>query len=193
MTTKDAGIDGPPSYEESTQAQYTNPSHSSTVHSLLYDEIVPRLQPSPYSTRLRSRTLVIVPSNVTTLQTGAQDSKTAVQGKLVGFPSNEEPELIHLSSSEHTIEYWRQLDPPKELIELLRQYLYHQGYTTAENSTDKRSTGWMNTSKPLGDREASLVVGVQNVCMRVENEIGLFEARNGGAIVVRVKIGGQIR
>ncbi len=42
---------------------------------------------------------------------------------------------------------------------------------------------------PLSDGEARVSAEVTEVCLRVENELGLYETRSGKALVVKVEFG----
>ena len=205
--------DGPPSYSESTQSP-AKPSRSSgdheydpdLVHCLLTNDIIPHIQ-TAISSGTSSTTLVIIPSNVTSLRPPVDvDSKAPSKGfsgeKLVGFPSTEELKLIRLSDPEDTHEYWQRLTSKQSLADSLCAYLVQEGYCfqkdIARAEPFERLTGipsnvragWMTANEePLREREASLNVLMQEVCLRVEDEMGLYETKREKALVVRVKLG----
>lgn len=53
-----------------------------------------------------------------------------------------------------------------------------------------RNSQWMSTKqKAVGPGEVDIGVECREISLRVENEIGLFETRNGKAVIVRVEVG----
>ena len=196
----------PPPYSESIQANQQESSHvrrgvvdatSQVAHSMLYDEILPRLSSGPYS-RPSSMTLVLVPSDVTALQaSGTPDSKDpAQQGPkqtLVGFPAAEKPRLIHLTDLQHTADFWRQPEAVKELGTLLVECLKSQGFEVHQvvnHGASSRSAEWKSQiPRSMQENEAWIHVEVKTICLRIENEFGLYETRNGMAVIARIKIG----
>ena len=206
--------DGPPSYMESVQFQPKDPRSPPTqaepgqIRRLLYDEIIPHISDAQFS-GIPASTIVIVPSNVPSLRPSADiDPKTSSNGfhgeKIVGFPSTEELTLIRLSELEDTLEFWQRTASKQSLARNLHIYLVQEGYYFPEELARDQSfamftgiplearAGWMTSNEErLVHRQASINVSVQEVCLRVENEMCLYETKKGKALVVRVKIGGR--
>ena len=210
---KDAGyLDEPPSYAESTQnagwnqgagIDDENNSFSSIVLSAFRNEIEPRIRPAPYF-EPSSTILVLIPSATTPppgsqSQAGSTTTSSTPKEKVVGFPSSEDPLLVHLRHPEDKLDFWRRSAASKELERLLHQHLKSHGYTFNETTIDpskptQPSVDWRSrTQRRLGEREASIHIELKNVCLRVENEMGLFESRNRLALIVRVDMGGNDR
>ena len=74
-------------------------------------------------------------------------------------------------------------------------YSVGQGSPKAKAQTLHRIAGsndvdWKGVErKGLGEGQARVRVQVQEVCLRLENEMSLYETRTGKAIVVKVEIG----
>ena len=211
----DNDFDGPPSYAE-TVRQHRTPLSTSTeqysgtdlVHALLTNDLVPHIQ-TAISSGTTSMTFVLVPSNIASLRPPAVfDSKAASKGfsgeQLVGLPTTEELKLIRLSDPEDTYEFWQRLGSRQSLADSLHAYLVQEGYYFPEDVVKTEPlempadvpsnvrAGWMTVNEErLRHREANVSVAMQEVCLRIEDEMGLFGTRKGKALVVRVKLGDE--
>ncbi|KAL8929000.1 MAG: hypothetical protein Q9208_001443 [Pyrenodesmia sp. 3 TL-2023] len=193
----------PPSYSESLDAPQSADPIISRVCTLIDSYISPYLYGDP------STTLVIVPSNVAALiptSTESSPSKKApstgfTNETLVGFPSEDSSIIIRLSGSEHRLEFWQRASVLRELNEQLRRKLSFEGHRVV-SSPPKTKAGipariagskdvdWRSVERAaLMDGEARASVKVTDVCLRTENELGLYETRTGKALVVRVEVG----
>ena len=192
----------PPSYSESLSAPRPPDPLVPRVSTLIESHILPHLHNDP------STTLVLIPSNVLTLipPCESSSSKSAPPPSfpaevLVGFPSTETPTIIRLSEAENALEFWRRTAVIGELEDQLRTRLGAEGYSIVDGSpkakvlTSSRVPGsrdvdWKGVErKQLGEGEARVSAEVNEVCLRIENEMGLYETRTGRAIVVRVEVG----
>lgn len=53
-----------------------------------------------------------------------------------------------------------------------------------------KDVDWSSVERtPLSDGDARASVEVTEVCLRIENEMGLYETRTGRALVVKVEVG----
>lgn len=147
-------------------------------------------------------TLLLVASNVSALQSptstsikGVQCSTNAFPGeKILGFPMTEDLTLIRLCGEEHTIEFWRQPAVIREFEEQLCEFLRDGGYVVVRDEGDGRnrtSAEWKTVeARVLANGHARTVVYIKEICLRVENAMGLYETRSGKALVVKVDVGG---
>ena len=109
---------------------------------------------------------------------------------------------MRLSDPDNTYEFWQRLSSRQSLADSIHAYLVQEGYFFLEDvakvgplempisvRSDSR-TGWMTVNEErLRHREASVNVTMQEVCLRIEDEMGLYETRKGKALVIRVKLG----
>lgn len=206
--------DGLPSYSESVRSAPINPppsylpqniaaARTALISSLLTTYITPHLHGSALS-GLASTTLILVPSNVSSLQLGGKVGSKSPSGwedgspkeTVVGFPSGENLTMIRLHDQDHIIEFWRQLTVIQELGQQLRTYLRKSGHQVIQdNETNLQAPNpptadWRTLEmETLGNGEVRVRVEVKEVCLRTENEMGLYETRTGKAIVVTMDVG----
>lgn len=198
----------PPPYSEDAQNPFVNRgsthhaskyTHSNAILSTYAEEVFPRL-PSLRPAGSRSIILVLVPPDVTTLQAyRGRDAKYisefGSEEKLIGFPSTVEPILIRLSDPESNIDTWRTPDTLRQMETLVRSDLARGGFQVVERqATDlnlaSKSASWSSrTRAALNYGEACVAAGLVTVCLRTENELGLFETRRGLAIVLSIDTG----
>ncbi|KAL9009645.1 MAG: hypothetical protein Q9173_005346 [Seirophora scorigena] len=190
----------PPSYSESVNNPLT--SHVSTVIEL---DISPHLAGDHATT-----TVILVPSNISTLIASPASgspkdlSACAFTGEiLVGFPSDDSPAIVRLSGHDNRLEFWQRAAALGELKRQLSGRLAAQGYRiapdphhhTKPSQTPARMPGsvhvdWMSVERStLGEEEATVSTEMKEVCLRIENEMGLYETRTGKAVVVRIEVG----
>ncbi|KAL9137881.1 MAG: hypothetical protein Q9175_000908 [Cornicularia normoerica] len=207
--------DGLPSYSESVRSSQQRTSHSylpqkiaaartAVISSLLTTYITPHLHGSALS-GLASTTLILVPSNVSSLQPpGKIGSKTLSDSEdglpretVVGFPSAENLTMVRLHGLENSIDFWRQLAVIQELGQQLRTHLLNSGHRVIgddETSTQGPSfpnADWRTVQKvTLGAGEVRTRVETREICLRLENDMGLYETRTGKAVIVKVDVGG---
>lgn len=213
MSMEPGSDDGPPSYSDSIYAKgkvSDNAKDSQDgpdlVHALLTIWIIPHVRTAISSSTLSS-TLIIIPSDIATLQPPVDmDAIIPSQGfpgeKVVGFPSAEELTLIRLSNPEDTHQYWQRQATKQLLADAVHAYLVQEGYYFPEDITKtepfERMTGissefrkgWMTANEEqLRHREARINVSMQEICLRVEDKMGLYETKKGKALVVRLRMG----
>ena len=199
--------DGLPTYSESVPSpqQHFSPSYlpqniaaarTALVSSLLSTYITPHLYQSALS-GISSTTLILVPSNVSSLHPSGNVGSRGPSETIVGFPSAENLTLLHLHGHENKLEFWRQLAVLQELGQQLRTHLQNSGYhVTKDSDTGLQepsvpSAEWRTVQeKPLGEGEVRIRVETMEICLRAENDMGLYETRTGKAIVVKVNVGG---
>lgn len=201
--------DGPPSYSESlTNAAFSLPSlsfypqHQSAtrtaiISDLIRTHITPHLHVSARSGVSQS-TLVLVPSNVSALipPTIASIDSKDTQSKhgsfdgedLVGFPTGENISMVRLRGEEQTIEFWCQSAVVRELEQRLRETLQRDKLDVSIRvSSDVQ---WRHLKeKALVEGEARVGAEMKEICLRIENQLGLYETRTGKALIVRVEFG----
>ncbi len=199
------GQDDPPSYAESVRhhekvarTQTGREPGADLAYALLRNFVVPNIQ-GAISSETASITIVLVPSNVASLQPLKEpDSKRVSDGfpgeQLVGFPKTEELKLIRLSDPDDTIEFWQRTGSRQSLSDSLHAYLVQEGFYFREDiaraESSRAQAGWMTVSgEQLRHREASVSIVLQEVCLRIEDDMGLYETRRGKALVVKVRIG----
>ena len=221
----DLSPDDLPSYSESISFPSTSSgflphnlanARTTLISSLLTQHISPHLHTTALS-GLSSSTLLVIPSNVSSLKSPSDNGSKDVSGQenafpgetIVGFPSAENLSLIRLRGQENSLEFWRQPAVIRELEEQLRTQLRWEGHHVIgdemENpkagSTGAKSAGFFRkkapsaewktpTVEPLGDGKVRTGVALMDVSLRIENEMGLYETRTGKAVVVKVDVGG---
>ena len=173
-----------PSYEESLQQGATSTSaHSKQkslpllgtlsavrtrrINAIIENYISPLLQ-SQLSSGLSKTTLVLVPSNVSTLQkqsssapTDDGGSRDIIEGSLddssqedvvIGFPSSQYIKLVRLHGGEdYTLEFWRQAAVLAELDSSLKAWLEKGGFCVAKPNPKPI----LMASRGAGDDEAT--------------------------------------
>ena len=227
MDPKDTYLDPPPAYSESI-AHQTSLANSPPptiqkprfhlVDSLLAIHIHPHLPRSVFD-EFSSRTLVLVPSNVSSLYpipaVAAEpnsylnpfdhpaDSNRFINESVIGFPSSESLMLIRLHGNENTLEFWQQHHVIEDLEIQLKAELGRAGHQVVEcyhqeridrsnrkNPAINDGVDWRGaTERALRDGEVRVNIRIKEVSLRVENVMGLYETRGGNAVVVRVEFG----
>lgn len=197
--------DGLPSYSESVRSpqQSSSPSYlpqniaaarTALISSLLTTYITPHLYESALS-GLSSTTLILVPSNVFALHPSGKIGSKDPSETIVGFPSAENLRMVRLHGQDNSLEFWRQLAVMQELGQQMRSHLRNSGYRVIQgDKTSLQSSlnaDWRTAQKEtLGNGELSVQVETRDVCLRSENDMGLYETRTGKAVVVKVDVGG---
>ena len=211
--------DGLPSYSESVRSPQQHPSRdpsssylprniaaarTALISSILTAQITPHLHGSALS-GLTSTTLVLIPSNVSALQPPCKigskspsDSEDRLPKEtIVGFPSAENLTTVRLRGQENNIEFWRQLAVIRELGQQLSTNLRNSGHRVIGDDEislrgpTRPNAEWKTVQKKtLGDGEVTIRVEIMDICLRTENEMGLYETRTGKAVVVKVDVGG---
>ena len=228
VDSKDRHFNPPPSYSESIADQsfvvHSPPptiqkARFHRIHSLLTTHIHPHL-PRPAVDGISSRTLVLVPSNVSGLHPlsavaaepdsylnpfdDPTDSKGFTNESVIGFPSTENLMLIRLHGNENTLEFWHQEHVIEDLETQLQAEMRGVGHQVVDGCHQERthrsnrpnramtdSVEWRTaTERALRDGEVRVTIRIKEVSLRVENVMGLYETRGGKAIVVRVEFGG---
>ncbi|MCJ1454611.1 hypothetical protein MMC28_004964 [Mycoblastus sanguinarius] len=205
----DTTSEGLPTYAESTSSNSVSPAtlpqsvataRATLIALLLRTQITPHLHRAALS-GLSSTTLLFVPSNVTTLRPPIGSFSKIPSGlnddfpgeKVVGFPSADNPTISRLQGQENSLEFWRQPAVILELEKQLRTQLRSEGYRLVGDESERvraSNAEWRTVEKEhLRDGEARTAVEIKEICLRVENEMGLFETKTGKAVVVRVDIG----
>ncbi|KAK4694183.1 hypothetical protein P7C71_g3356, partial [Lecanoromycetidae sp. Uapishka_2] len=214
-----------PSYTESITSPHPSPAtlpqnitqaRNSLVSSLITTHIAPHLYSSSLS-GLSSTTLVLVPSNVSSLHPPSTDTKDptnegpSFRGESIeGFYNAENLTIIRLQGRENSVEFWRQPAVVRELAQQLRTKLRNDGHRivgdedvsrlAALDGTAKARGGLLKKKSPsaewkipevegLADGGVRIEVDIREICLRVENEMGLYETRTGKAVVVKVDAG----
>lgn len=185
----------PPSYTESLSAPQ---DHVSRVPKLVESHILPRLHGDPITT------LVLIPSNVSTLipETTSLTSPAAFSHEsIVGFYSTANPTIIRLSGAENALEFWGRGAVIGELENQLRMRLSEVGYRVIHGSPNAKTQAssriagsqdvdWKGVErKSVTEGEARVTAEIKEVCLRIENEMGLYETRTGRAVIVKVELG----
>ncbi len=214
---QDSGL---PSYSESVGSPLEYGSlpnnlasaRTSLVESLLTTYVMPHLQASALC-GLACSTLLLVPSNVATLRPPTSSSKDASLStatfpgeKIIGFPDAENVTVVRLHEPENTMELWQQPAVLREVEQQLCTDLIRQGYritsphrgetfqsqpSPAAVQRQRSSSGWSSSGLPvLGDGEVRIGAETKEICLRVENQMGLYETRTGKALVIKVEVGG---
>ena len=197
--------DGLPSYSESVRSPQQDSSTSylpqniaaartALISSLLTTYITPHLYGSALS-GLSSTTLILVPSNVSALHSPGQIGSKDPSETIVGFPSAENLTMVRLHGQENSLEFWRQFAVMQELEQQMRSHLRNSGYRVIEGNKNSLQSSpnadWRTAQKEtLGSGELSVQLETKDVCLRIENDMGLYETRTGKAVVVKVDVGG---
>ena len=203
-------IDAQPIHSEQRSANRT-----SIISALLTTQIVPHLQECALK-GLSKSTMLLIPSNNKSLQPPSSgDNKeslvSAFPGEIVvDFPSTENIHLVRLRGVENTLEFWHQQPVLNQLERQLKVWFLQGRYTLfgernqdvqpgsdRELNSRQLDTGiytrpdWRYAEEQIiEDGEVRLGVEMREVCLRIENEMGLYETRTGKAVVVRVQLGG---
>lgn len=186
------------------------------ISDLINTQIIPHLHSNALS-GLANTTLLIIPSSVSSLRLSQSSTRQEKPGldagfpneTIVGFSSAENLTLIRLQGQENNLSFWVQQAVISELWQQLCSQLQNEGYRIArgcqhsllEEPNAKESGSISPTTTSKGDwrtaqkmrlqaGEANVEVGVQEICLRVENLMGLYETKTGKALVVKVEIGG---
>ena len=179
------------------------------IYSLLETHIKPHLLDTTLA-GLSSSTLVLIPSDVPSLTPSLANDSTDGLGqpasfpgeKLVGFPDVGNLTLIRLQGQENSFEFWRQLPVIKELERALQAQLKRENdISDVEESVlpaVPESKGWFKKKassvpqqktgkvKASGSSKVKSDVELQDVSLRTENAMGLYETKTGKAIVIKV-------
>ncbi len=133
----DPSSDRLPSYSESVRSPQQAPStyhprniaaaRTALISSLLTTYVIPHLHESALS-GLSSTTLILVPSNVSSLQPCGTIGSQGASETIVGFPCAENLTMVRLHGQENSLEFWRQLVVMQELGQQLRAHLRNSGY-----------------------------------------------------------------
>lgn len=178
------------------------------IYSLMETHIKPHLLDTTLAGLSRS-TLVLIPSDVPSLTPSlANDSKdplgqqTSFPGeKIAGFSDAGILTLSRLHGQENSFEFWRQLPVIKELERALQAHIKrdNEGSDVDESVLPARpeSRGWLKKKafsvpqktekvKASGGSKVKTEVELQDVSLRTENAMGLYETKTGKAIVIKV-------
>lgn len=102
--------------------------------------------------------------------------------------------MIRLEGQENSLGFWCQPRVVFELEQQLRSQLQREGLRVVGCNASQRAVSnvdWRTIErKPLKTSEASIEVGMQEISLRTENAMGLYETRTGKAVVVKVEFGG---
>ncbi|KAL2039646.1 hypothetical protein N7G274_007505 [Stereocaulon virgatum] len=190
-------------------------ARTTLISSLITTHILPHLHTTALS-GLSSSTLCLIPSNISSLHPPSSNASKdpsspprSFPGEtIVNFPSAENVSLIRLHDPSNTLQFWRQHGVIAELEEHLRSHLRAEGYRVKGDETASAKTNGAKAGKFGGNKrpsgaewktavvekleqgEVRAAVAVADVCLRVENEMGLFETRTGLGVVVKVDVGG---
>ena len=178
------------------------------IYSLIETHIKPHLLDTTLA-GLSSTTLVLIPSDVPSLTPSlANDSTDGLRrlpsfpDEIVGFLDAANLTLIHLQGQENSFEFWRQLPVIKELERALQAQLKRENdISDVEESAlpaVPESRGWFKKKassvppkktekvKASGGSKVKSEVELQDVSLRTENAMGLYETKTGKAIVIKV-------
>lgn len=216
-----------PSYSESISTPQTSSAtlpqniaqaRSALVSSLLATHITPHLHSSSLS-GLSSTTLLLVPSNVSSLQPPTHGDTKGPSGdgpkfpgeSVEGFYSTDNLTIIRMHGRQNSSEFWRQPAVIRVLEQQLQTQMRKDGHrvvgveelaeAASSNGAAKSHGGFfkrkasnvewkMPEVEQLGDGEVRTGVEMKDICLRIENEMGLYETRTGKAVVVKVDVGG---
>jgi len=206
---KPSSSDGLPSYSESltdaasslpslsSYSQHQSAARTAIISDLIRTHITPHLHVNALSGVSQS-TLILVPSNMSDLipptiasidSKDAQSKHDSFDGEiLVGFPTSENLSMVRLRGEEQTIEFWRQPAVVREVEQRLRETLQRDKLNVfVRVSSDEQ---WRCLKeKDLVEGEARVGAEIKEICLRIENQIGLYETRTGKALIVRVELG----
>ena len=200
--------EGLPSYSESVRSsqQQLSPSYypqsittarTALISSLLTTYIIPHFYRSALS-GLSSTTLILVPANVSSLNPSGKTESQNPSETIVGFPSAEHLTIVRLHGQENGLEFWRQSAVTQELGQQIRSHLRSSGYRVIKGSeasfqgpSPPPTADWRTVqNEALNNGEVSVQVATTEICLRTENDMGLYETRSGKAVVVKVNVGG---
>ncbi|KAI4199842.1 MAG: hypothetical protein LQ350_004373 [Teloschistes chrysophthalmus] len=186
----------PPPYSESLGIQS---SHITPASSIIDSYVLPELSNHP------TTVVILVPSNVSNLIcTSHEPSKdTRATGafpgeRIMGFDSDENVIINRLTGSENRLEYWQRRPAIQVLESRLEEALTAQGYDVSyglKNTAPARIAGshessWRSLERlQATEGKTRIKVEAHEVCLRIENEMGLYETRSGTAIVITVEFG----
>ena len=237
--------------EEEKSSSYVSPPsltqqlasvRSYRINTVISAYIDPLLQSQALAGLFRT-TLVLIPSNINSLQqpdSSSKDSGDITDGsghstnsgskeEVVGFRSEEYVKLVRLHGGEHTLEFWRQPAVIKELDNSLKARLQASGHRLAEDAAAqtpqpasinpppepvlpkrgffRRKPSEPSTPAPVKPNplpestwryvpeqnippgHVQTKVKLEDVCLRVETEMGLYDTKTGKAVVVNIEIG----
>ena len=179
------------------------------IDSLLETHIKPHLLDTTLA-GLSSSTLVLIPSDVPSFAPSLVNDSTDGLGQqasfpdeiIVGFPDVRNLTLIHLQGQENSFAFWRQLPVIKELERALQAQLKRENdINVVEEAVPPavpESKRWFKKKtssvphqkigkvKASGGSKVKSHVELQDVSLRTENAMGLYETKTGKAIVVKV-------
>ncbi|KAL8867958.1 MAG: hypothetical protein Q9198_008338 [Flavoplaca austrocitrina] len=181
----------PPPYTESLANPRPATSLDRRIDTLISTHILPDMS------NKSTTTLVLVPFDVAPLfaqpanESQKDTANSAYPGeKLVGIDSDEQPLLIRLSQADGGLAFWRAKTVLRGLETQLNQTVRSMGYWVVPKVESSVGGDWRSADKePLTYGQARLLVEVKEVCLRIENEMGLYETRSGMAVVVCVELG----
>ncbi|MCJ1303040.1 hypothetical protein MMC08_005846 [Hypocenomyce scalaris] len=192
-------------------------TRSQRIHSIITAYLLPLLTSQALS-GLYKTTFILVPSNISSLPSTASE-ETVVgfpsddHLQLVRLHGSEhslefwrQPAVIRelevelkarLTASGHRVEEEQRLSPtaaapPTSPKASKRSFFSRRGSekTAAVSGPVARTSTWSTpTPALLGSGQVRVKVGLQDVCLRVVSEMGLYETRTGMAVVVGVEIG----
>ena len=206
--------DGLPPYSENFSSPTSLPQNLASVriariYSLLETHIKPHLLDTTLA-GLSSSTLVLIPSDVPSLTPSLVDDSKDGLGqqasfpgeKLAGFRDVGSVTLIRLHNQENSFEFWRQLPVIKDLERALQTHLERehdisdvegpvlQAVPESKGWFKKKSSGFPRQKtanvKASGNSKVKSKVELQDVSLRTENAMGLYETKTGKAIVIKV-------
>ncbi|KAL8660443.1 MAG: hypothetical protein Q9202_006523 [Teloschistes flavicans] len=188
----------PPPYSESLDGQL---SHSARALALIESYVLPELSNHP------TTIVILVPSNISTLICTSQEpfkntlNTGAFAGeKIMGFGSDEKAAIIRLAGAENRLEYWQHEAAIANLETCLDGELKARGYQVTcgpkKNAPARIAGSHESNWKPshwqsLTEETARIMVDIDEVCIRLENEMGLYETRTGNCIVIKVEVGAR--
>ncbi|KAL8835108.1 MAG: hypothetical protein Q9176_007102 [Flavoplaca citrina] len=181
----------PPPYTENLANARPATSLYRRVNTLISTHILPHISNKPTST------LVFVPFDVNPLfaqpanESQKDTATSAYPGeKLVGIDSDEQPLLIRLSQADGGLVFWRAKTVLRGLETQLSQTVRSMDYWVVPKAESPVGGDWRSADKkPLASGQARVLVELKEVCLRIENEMGLYETRSGMAVVVCVELG----
>jgi hypothetical protein len=202
----DPAEDPVPSYEESVLSRsspqdrkWHDPANSSAfrpLHEYLDETRLRRIR-SVLSTHfdlaileqgasgLYKTVFVLIPSNVTSLQTLPGQKNPEV----VGFPAGEVVQLIRLEGEEHSLQFWRQPAVVKELEASLKAWLASSGHNLEQ--TPDTSTEGANDATPFMEleRRATTPAAAKKSLWQRTKEKYIYQTAEPEAVFVEQKLG----